>query len=259
VLGGTANAGPEKTPPSAETTEPAPQVSEHADRLLRDMSDYLKASKEYSFHADILYDDLLPSGQKILLAGTNDVALRKPDRLTSHSQGDTGGKRLWYDGKQITLLDETDGVYASEKAPGTIDAVLDHMTRHLKFTPPLSDLLYGDPHAVLRRNTLFGFHVGLTDIDGARCHHLAFVEKNIDWQIWIDAGTLRVPRRLLITYKTLPGAPQFIANLSAWDFSTRLADPIFTPELPAGAARIEFLKAAAPSPAKTQAASKAAK
>jgi hypothetical protein len=189
----------------------------------------------------------------------NDVAVRKPDRLFSHSQGDSGNKRFWYDGKQFTLLDEGHHVYASEKAPASIDGTLDYLIQQLKFTPPLSDLLYADPHAVLRQNTLFGFHVGLTEVEGARCHHLAFVEKNVDWQIWIDDGKLRVPRKLLITYKTLPGAPQFIATLSDWDFSTRLADPVFVPELPPNAVKIEFLKAANSSPAKAGPAQQAAK
>jgi hypothetical protein len=214
------------------------------------MSDYLKAAKEFSVHAEILYDDLLPSGQKLLFSGRNDIAVHRPDRLYSHSSGDTGDKRLWFDGNQITLLDERHGVYATEKVPGTIDATLDHLIKELHFTPPLSDLLYSDPHAILRRNTLFGFHVGISDVGGHHCHHLAFIERNVDWQIWIDDGLMRVPRKLAITYKTLPGAPQFIATLTDWNFTARFADSVFVPALPPNAQRIDFLKVAAAGPAK---------
>lgn len=230
--------------PQDKGTAPATQVSEQADRLLRDMSEYLKAAQEFSFRAEIVYDDLLPSGQKLLFAGHNDIAVHRPDRFYSHSVSDTGDKRLWYDGKQVTLLDERHAVYASEKTPATIDATLDHLIKELRFTPPLSDLLYSDPHAVLRRNTLFGFHAGYSDIGGHRCHHLAFVEHHVDWQIWIDDGLMRVPRKLAITYKTLPGAPQFIATLTDWNFTARFPDSVFLPSLPANAVRIEFLTAA---------------
>lgn len=219
-------------------------VGEQADRLLKDMSDYLKAAKEFSFRAAIIYDDLLPSGQKILLGAAHEVAVRRPDRLYSNYRGEAGAKRLWYDGKNVTLLDAASNTYGNEKVPSTIDAALDFLIAQLGFTPPLSDLLYGDPYAVLRRNSVFGFRVGFTEIQGARCHHLAFVEDKVDWQIWIDDGKVRVPRRIAITYKTVPGAPQFIADLSDWDFTTRLPDSLFIPELPRGAAKIDFLKAA---------------
>lgn len=233
-----------------------PAIGEDADRLLKDMSNYLNEARELSFHAEIMYDDLLPSGQKILLAAAHDVAVHRPDRLYSSYQGEVGRKRLWYDGKTVTLLDDASNTYATEKVPSTIDGTLDHLITQLGFTPPLSDLLYDDPHAVLRRNAIFGFRVGFSDVQGARCHHLAFVEDHVDWQIWIDDGKLRVPRKLAITYKTLPGAPQFIAVLSDWDFTTRLPNSLFTPELPGGAAKIDFLKAAAPLKAGKQAAPK---
>lgn len=65
-----------------------------------------------------------------------------------------------------------------------------------------------------KANVLFGFSVGVTQVEGVRCHHFAFVEQDIDWQIWIEDGTQWVPRKLVITYKTLPGAPQSTAVLS---------------------------------------------
>jgi hypothetical protein len=98
---------------------------------------------------------------------------------------------------------------------------------------------------------LFGFEVGATPIEGVRCRHLAFVERDIDWQIWIEEGTQWVPRKIVITYKTIPGAPQFSAVLSDWDFATRPPDALFTPQLPAEAARISFLAAAAPAKKET--------
>jgi hypothetical protein len=97
---------------------------------------------------------------------------------------------------------------------------------------------------VLRQDAISGADLGETDVDGVSCQHLAFVEKNIDWQIWIETGKAYVPRKFVITYKTSPGAPQFIAVLSAWDFATPLSDSLFSADLPPGAELITFLKAA---------------
>ena len=221
-----------------------PEIDPQADRLLREAGDYLKAAQQLSFHAAITYDDLLPTGQKIELAADYDVAVRRPDRVYTEYWSDTGGRHFWYDGQTVTLYDPGLGVYASEPAKPTIDATLEHLNTELGFTPPLSDLMTSDPAATLRKNVLFGFHVGLTYVDGVRCHHLAFVERDIDWQVWIEDGTRRTPRKVVITYKSIPGAPQYAAVLSDWDFATRPPDSLFIPQLPAGADRISFLATA---------------
>ena len=219
----------------------APTIAPDAERMLRDMGDYLKTAQQLSFHADITYDDLLPTGQKIQLAATYDAAVRRPDRVYTEYRGDAGGRRFWYDGKSVTLYDPATEAYGTEAAKPTIDATIEQLTKVLGFTPPLSDLMTSDPAATLRRHVLFGFVVGETQVDGVRCHQLAFVEKHIDWQIWIEDGTQWVPRKLVITYKNLPGAPQFTAVLSDWDTATRPPDALFTAQLPAGATKIPFL------------------
>ena len=224
---------------------PAPVIGAQAERLLRQMSDYLKATQQFSFHANITFDDLLPSGQKLQLGASDDVLVRRPDRVYVEYQGEAGGKRFWYDGKTITLLDTGLNFYATEQAPPTIDAMLDHLLKVLGFSPPLSDLIYSDPYTVFTQNVQYGFYAGVTQVDGERCHHLAFQEKKIDWQIWIEDGTQWVPRKLLITYKTLPGAPQFTAVLSHWDLVTPAPDGIFTANLPPEADRISFQATAA--------------
>ena len=57
--------------------------------------DYLKAAQQLSFHADITFDDLLPTGQKIQLAADYDVAVRRPDRVYTEYWGDAGARRFW--------------------------------------------------------------------------------------------------------------------------------------------------------------------
>jgi len=228
-----------------------PTISPAADRILRHMGDYLKAALQLSFQAEITYDDLLPTGQKLQLGATYEVAVRRPDRVYTTYSGDLDERRFWYDGKTATLYDPVLGVYASERAKATIDATVEHLIKVLGFTPPLSDLMTSDPAATLRKNVLFGFVVGPTQVGGVPCHHLAFVERNIDWQIWIEEGTAVVPRKLVITYKELPGAPQFTALLSGWDLATRPPDSLFEAATPPEASRISFLATAKAGTAKT--------
>jgi hypothetical protein len=230
---------PGATPPAATTAPPV--VAEQADRLLRQMSEYIASAEQFTFHADITFDHVLPSGQKLQYTSSEDVALERPNRLYVEWSGDLGDRQFWYDGKSLTLYDPATPYYATDAAPPDIDAMLDMVVTKLGFGPPLADLLYRDPYHAVRGNVQYGFDVGDTDVNGRSCHTLAFVEKDIDWQIWIDDGTQTIPCKLVITYKTQSSQPQFSAVLTDWNFAPRIAAPVFTPEVPAGLAKIPFV------------------
>jgi hypothetical protein len=220
-----------------------PVVGPRTDKLLRSMGDYLKTAKQLSFHAEITFDDMLLSGQKIQYSASNDIAVHRPGNVYAESQGDQGNMRFWYDGKKMVLQNESIGVYAEVPVPATIDAAMDHLMEKFGFSPPLVDFIYQDPYRTLIENVEFGFYVGLHYVDGIRCHHLAFVQNNIDWQVWIEDGNQMVPRKLTITYKNEPESPQYIAVLSEWDLNARLPDALFNTDLisTANLEKIEFL------------------
>jgi hypothetical protein len=245
VLLGCAVAGLAALPAAAaeKKGDPArpPIIDARADELLRAMGEYLGGAKQLSFRARIEYEDVLPTGQKIERGAIQDVALRRPDRAYVEYQGDEGANRLWYDGKEVTVLDGEEGVYAVAPMPGKIDATIDRLIGQYGFSAPLSDFLYSDPYKVLHPRAKFGVYVGETDVDGVRCHHLAFVDETIDWQIWIQDGTEMVPCKVVITYTQLPGQPRFAATFSDWELDARLADALFRPLLPLEAAKVDFL------------------
>lgn len=230
---------------SAKSSEKAPArppiVDPRADELLRAMSDYLADAKQFSFRAAIDYDEVLPTGQKVQFAAIEDVAVQRPNRAYVEYLGDVAAKRMWYDGKQLTVLDGAEKVYATTAVPGKIDAALAKMEDEHGFSPPLAELLFEDPYQALREDVVFGLYMGLHDVDGKRCHHLAFVNKEVDWQIWIEDGTQAVPCKLVVTYKQLPGSPQFAAVLSDWRFDERFAETVFKPMIPDGVRKIDFV------------------
>lgn len=224
-------------------TEEKTEIDSRTDKLLKAMGDYLKSSKQFSFHANITFDDLIPSGQKIQYASSSNIAVHRPDRVYAEKQSDLGGKRFWYDGKNMTQMDTGLGVYATVPVPTDIDSAMDHLAEKYGFSPPLVDFVYSDPYHTLIENVESGFYAGLHDVEGVRCHHLAFAQKNIDWQIWIEDGKQMVPRKIVITYKTIPESPQYSAVLSEWDLKARLPDALFDIDLTSteGLERIEFM------------------
>lgn len=240
-----ATAATSPTNSAAPAAVPAPIVAESADQLLKQMSTYLGSAEQFTFRADVTFDHVLPTGQKLQFSATEDVALRRPNGLYIEWRGDLGNRQFWYDGKAVTIYDPASAFFGSDAAPPEIDGMLDKVTTQLRFTPPLTDFLYADPYKGVRSSIQYGFSFGDTEVNGRICRGLAFVEKHIDWQIWIDTGPQRVPCKLVITYKNNPSLPQFSAIFSEWDFAPRIAASTFTAEMPPGVEAVPFAKAAA--------------
>ena len=224
---------------------PAPAIAPAADRVLKEVGAYIGTAPQFIFHADVTFDHVLPSGQKLQFAASEAVVLQRPGHVYVEWNGDLGARRFWYDGKSVTLYDPATPFYASAAAPANIDAMLNQLVPKLDFSPPLADFLYTDPYKQVRDKIQYGFDLGQNDVDGRNCRSFAFVEKDIDWQIWIENGPQPTPCKLVITYKTQPAQPQFQAVFSDWDFSPRIAPEVFTPDLPAGTQKIPFATVAA--------------
>jgi hypothetical protein len=226
--------------PAAGPNAATPAVAEQADRLLRRMSAYIGSAQQFTFHADITFDHVLPSGQKLQFSAAEDVVLQRPNQLYVEWTGDLGDRQFWYDGTSITLYDPATPFYATAPAPAEIDGMLDKLVSQVDFAPPLADFLYRDPYANVRGKVQYGIDLGLNDVNGRSCRTLAFVEKDIDWQIWIEDGPQLIPCKIVITYKTRPAQPQFSAIFTNWDFAPRIAASVFTPVLPSGTSKVEF-------------------
>jgi hypothetical protein len=228
------------TRPSPAASGAASVVAPAAERLLKELGAYIGSAEAFVFHADVSFDHVLPSGQKLQFSAVEEVVLERPNGLYVEWNGDLGARRFWYDGKSVTLYDPATPFYAGAAAPATIDAMLNELVPKLDFVPPLSDFLYRNPYATVRGNIQYGFDLGPNDVNGQTCRTLAFVGKDIDWQIWIANGPQPTPCKLVITYKNEPSQPQFTAVFGDWDFAPRIDKAVFTPELPPGTQKIPF-------------------
>jgi hypothetical protein len=223
----------------------APDIEPKAGEVLRQMCDYLKNLQQFSVQGEITEDARLTSGQRIQYGRSVEVAVRRPDRFQAESVGDTDNRQLVYDGKTITLMDRTKNLYATIAAPPEIDAALEHGVQAFNLRAPLADLIYTKAYENLTAGVISGFYVGLSKVQGVPCHHLAFKQKDIDWQVWVEDSPTPVPRKFLITDKTAQGL-QFTAVFTKWNTSPQFAESLFTFVAPDKAEKIDILPAAAP-------------
>lgn len=227
--------------PAASLAASRPSIAPLADKLLTGACQALASEKAFTFHAEILFDEVLPHDVKVLFAGAMDFALQRPDELAVDYKSDLGSKMAWYRSETLTILDPSHGVYSTLPVPGSIDGMLEQVEKVHNLTFPLSDLAFSDPCQNLRKEIIFGGYVGVGDVNGVDCDHLAFSSNTEDFQLWLQRSGKRVPLRVVINYRTEPGSPEYIATLSDWRFPAEIAATQFEAKIPKDAKRIEFL------------------
>src|SRR5689334_3827306 len=67
---------------------------------------------------------------------------------------------------------------------------------------------------------------------------------SLNKRLWLEDNERALPRRFVVTYRSLPGRPIFIAELSDWDFSIQPPDSDFVFQPPPDVRQVE-LKASA--------------
>ena len=226
---------------SAGAAHAQPAIEEQADRALRAMSDYLSSADQFSFRASIAYDEFAYWGQEIQYGGVATISVRRPDGLHVVHDGDERQSTFVFDNEVVTLLYRETNLYAQTETPGEIDATLDQLWERFGYSVPIADLLYSDPYEALTTGVDQGVFLGRHTADGAPTHHLAFSGETLDWQIWIEDGPQPLPLQLVITYKEEPGAPQYRARFTNWDFEPHFTDQTFRFDPPAGSAPMDFL------------------
>jgi hypothetical protein len=184
---------------------------------------------------------MLPSAVKVQFAGAMDFALQRPDQLAVDYESDLGAKRLWYSGDKLTIYDPPHEVYAIEQVPETTDGALEYVAETHNLTIPLSAFAASNPCQRIRPQILFSGYIGVNNVNGRACDHVAFSSKDIDFQLWIDKSGKPFVRKIVINYRSQPGSPEFIAFLSGWKFPAAIPASRFKPELPQNAHRIDFL------------------
>lgn len=222
-----------------------PAVSPQAEEILRAATTTLAAAQSLSFRADVSIDEVAGTGQKLQRGGAVKVTARRPDRVYAEHDGDSFHRKFVYDGKSMTIFDVGQSLYATFDAPPTIDTMLALAREKFGVVLPLGEVVVAKPVEKMLPNIESGLYLGLAKVDGIVCHHLAFTQAAVDWQLWVDAGATPLLRKLVVTYKSMPQSPQFTAIFKSWDLATPAKDEAFKLELPKDATKIDFLVAPA--------------
>jgi hypothetical protein len=237
LAGGIAGAAP----PEAEKAQ-KPVVDPKARALVEKMSDFLAGQQRFSVQTDGSMEVVLKTGEKQEYDFSSTVRLQRPDKLRSDRRGEVADLAFFYDGRTFTLFGKKSRYYATADAPPNIDEAIDAAREKLDIEAPGADLLYSNPAKILMEDVVSGSNLGPSVVRGVPCQHLAFRGNETDWQLWIEDGPVPVPRKLVIVSKKVEGLPEFVVELSEWDFSPRFGNDVFRFSPPGDAERIDFLE-----------------
>ncbi len=227
--------------PRAQLGTTTPAVDPQAAAILQRMGNYLASLRSFAVRGDSMTEVVANDGHKLQILASSAVYVDRPNKLRSERHGPMADLTFYYDGHTIALYDQRRDVYASTPAPRNMDHMIDYAREQLGIEAPGADLLYTDVYQGLMDGVRSGEYIGEEEVEGRVCHHLAFRDDDVDWQIWVEAGDRPVPRRYVIVTKDVQSQPEYSVDLHDWNTDAKFPSGFFDFQPPPGAQRIQFL------------------
>jgi len=204
-----------------------PAISADASAALAQMGKTLGA-QAFSFQARTIRVYSGASNQPLHIEHTFKITVRRPDRLLVDAVGDDGATKVMYDGKTLVVVLVDDKKYLSIPVPDTLQGMIQVAVGHFDMDFPLADFIIDAADKAFLTGITAGQEVDTATIDGVPCRHLVFTQPpGIQLELWLEKTDQSLPRRLIVTYRSLPGQPVFVADMSDWNLSIHPADADF--------------------------------
>lgn len=212
--------------------------SNDATQILKRMTDYVAAQQTISAAFDTDIEVITTDLQKIQFANSGQLQLSRPNQLRASRIGGYADVELIFDGTTISIFGRHLNQYAQVDAPGTLEELVDRLRAGTGAALPATELLLSSAYEQLTADVVDAKHIGRGVIGGVECEHLAFRTPEVDWQLWVELGSRPIPRKYVITSKTVAGSPQFTLLIKEWrtDAPVDANTFVFTP--PEGATRV---------------------
>jgi hypothetical protein len=226
---------------NSNTVTPSPVIEPKAMEALQKMGGFLRTLKTFEVSFKVSKDEVLDSGQKVMVDGTSELTVQTPNRFHFSTKIDEAHRDLqfFYDGKTFTIYGNTNKFYASVPAPATIHELLDVAKERYDIDLPFRDLFSWGTDKADVAAIQSAIYIGPAKINNVLCDHYAFRNVDVDWQIWIQQGETPLPRKLVITTMQEEGNPQYVSNMN-WNLSPKINNKLFTFVPPKNAHKIEF-------------------
>jgi hypothetical protein len=212
-------------------------VDSDAQNVLAAMSNYLGGLRNFSVEYSAADEIVTTEGQKLQFLHSGEILVQRPDKLRATRRGAAGSAEVFLDGRGLTLFSDKGNAYL-QLAASNVDAAIDAV-RKLGFDAPGADFLASKPLDSSTMDITSGVHIGMTFINGAEAHQLAFRGTDVDWQLWVTTGDKPLPVRYIITTKSISSGPQYTLELRSWNITPQTDAARFAFVAPQGAKKLD--------------------
>ncbi len=193
-----------------------------------------------SFTVYTNYDVYSESFGNVEHSQKQEIILKFPNKFKINSKGDRGHNALFYDGKTLTYYSFLKNHYAQNDFKKTILELIDTLHRSHSIDFPAGDFFYPDFLEDLLATKPNLTMLGLTEIYGKQCFHIAGKNDEMAFQFWIEDGIILLPIKMQIIYLKEDGMPRYEAYYTDWRFNEAYNDAIFSFKVPPKASIINF-------------------
>jgi len=230
--------------PAAQTAvspPPAPIIQQYALDRLKQMSATLASAKSFTYRSNNFMEvQSAATGQFLTLFVSTDVALQRPNKFRANVFGDVPSFELYFDGANFSAFDPQKNVHSVSEPLSTIDDMLSYVATKSHINFPAADFLYSDPYSVMAKNVTHAIVIGPSMVNGVSCEHFAYMEPDMNLEIWIENGKKALPLRVAMTYKQVPNFPRFMIEYKDWKLNPKLKEDIFVFKAPVNAKQLMF-------------------
>lgn len=229
------------------------------DAILRAATDLVKNAKSFTAEMDLEVKVGLP-GLEHGKSAHYEVAAERPNRfLILRTDGDLGGTVASDGEKMVQYMSEL-RQYTESEAPKSLDEFSTSVQGMMLVDGGMGGfmmaLLSDDPLQRLTGQVTSSKNIGIETFEGSECHHLKFIAKEWDYDIWVTTGDKPIIRRILPDVskqlgeeeKELGYTVQISFRTKNWEFDPELADETFVFAPPASAELVESFTPNMPGP-----------
>jgi hypothetical protein len=173
-----------------------------------------------------------------------ELFLRGSSRMLLRSEGDKGSRYFLFNGKNLSYYSMDKNQYSQVETPASLIEMIDTVNKLYGIEFPIADFFYPsfvDDILAESKNLMY---LGLTQIDGKECFHIAGTAADKTFQFWVSNDVWYLPMKIVIVYTNKEMNPQYEAVLSNWQVNPNLPDAIFqfTPPVKSKQVRMVPLK-----------------
>ena len=216
-------------------------VDPEADAVLKAISSYMSGLDSILISAEISEDSVYADSHKLQFGGTLNLGIRRPAKFFAEYHADFENRRMYLNDGTFTVFDEDVNVYAQAPAPGPLHEVFSRLHADYGVNSPGGELFSGNAYELLVKNARKVVYVGVTNVNGEACHHLAGILETMDWQLWVREKGDPELCKYVVTDRGVPMAPQFSMTFKKWKANADISGQEFDFQAPADAEAIEFV------------------